>query len=328
MNLLITNRCNNTCSYCFLKDGLLPPEYDGGNISDKDFDTALDFAVEFARLGVKKNLNLLGGEPTLHPKFKKILVKSINSIKDRDSNCKELLPVNIFTNGIFDSDIAEFISEQRCGVMFNINNPSTYPDNEWNTINQNLQIISSNRNYEDNGITLSLNVHKTDQKIDYMFELAEQYNIKKLRVDIARPNPAKDNNYIPLDKIHTIIPELISIAEKCTKNGIQYISDCCLPVCSISNNQLKSFKENGVYLSFSCPGAFDVNYDLEFWYCLPMRNIKFGKLYDYENAHKLLIEVDKKTTPIRWNVHSKDGCDSCKWNTINICQGGCLPFKC
>jgi len=76
VNLLITMRCNRACSYCFAKEKLhsySAPE-SVKNITLENFNKVLDFLL-------KSNQNVLqlaGGEPTIHPQFKEMLLALIN----------------------------------------------------------------------------------------------------------------------------------------------------------------------------------------------------------------------------------------------------------
>lgn len=80
MNIVITGKCNRSCPYCFAK-GKMQSDTDAGNkntgpvaISLQNFDKCLDFLKKSSR----RRLNILGGEPTLHPVFEELIRHSLD----------------------------------------------------------------------------------------------------------------------------------------------------------------------------------------------------------------------------------------------------------
>lgn len=324
MNILLTNKCNQSCNYCFLKSDLASNEIESQEISIENFEIALEYAVDLIDMGVKNQLNLLGGEPTLHSKFEYLLNKSINQKSKANKN--RFINVYIFSNGLFDIELSKFIGKRPCGIMLNINHPDTYTSKLWAKLENNIIKMSSIRQNAF-PITLSINIYKPHQDFSYLLTLAEKSRIKYIRVDIAKTDYKKANKYITNDKISTIIPTIIDLSNSCRKKGIKLVTDCCLPVCLFKDQQLKKLIDNEVSLSFSCTGAIDINFDMEVWYCIPMRSLKFGKLTDYKDAHELTYALRDRTQHLRWDINSFEQCESCKWRTLKICQGGCLANK-
>ena len=70
-NILFTNACNRQCPYCFAKEQTADPD---SYIDFRDFIRALDF---LERSGIK-GCGILGGEPTLHPEFVKLIRYGLN----------------------------------------------------------------------------------------------------------------------------------------------------------------------------------------------------------------------------------------------------------
>ncbi|NUM37214.1 MAG: radical SAM protein [Candidatus Brocadiae bacterium] len=322
MNIMLTNRCNGTCQYCFLKGELAQDHGVPKDITLEDFHTILKYAHHLFSLGSIDSLNLMGGEPTLHPKFREILKASL-TYKTKKSG---FMPVSIFTNGLFPEETGKLLQQEGCRVMVNVNHPLSYPECHWNMLHKNLSILTETIASEP-WVTLSLNIDRADQDFEYLLDLCQQYRIKKIRVDISRPEPNKRNTHIKMEDIPGVMPLLVNLAQRCKQMGIEMNTDCCLPICGISNEQLQSLEKSGVELSFKCSGGIDVTPDLEIWHCAPLRSIKFGKITDYPDGVALVKEIARKTAPLRWNVSSKESCKDCKWWTLKICQGGCLSSK-
>jgi len=110
-NILVTNFCNQNCSFCFarseMSNKLIKKE-----ISLSDFKNILLKMKKNPRVKVVK---LLGGEPTLHSEFKEIIELSLNYFPY----------VQIFTNGIFSGDLTQFLIKKtpKVGFTFNVTTP-------------------------------------------------------------------------------------------------------------------------------------------------------------------------------------------------------------
>lgn len=97
-NVLITNRCNLNCPYCFFADEL--ERNDNTNkaeMSISDFEYVADF---FVKSGVNE-ISLLGGEPTLHSQFKQVIDIAI------DRNLKIVLK----SNGLWGESVNEVLTK-------------------------------------------------------------------------------------------------------------------------------------------------------------------------------------------------------------------------
>lgn len=79
--IILTELCNKSCDHCFnanfRKRGVM------------DSDKLIHFMRENSHHLPQKNLRLMGGEPTLHPKFLEVV----------EEGCKHYKHVNVFTNG-------------------------------------------------------------------------------------------------------------------------------------------------------------------------------------------------------------------------------------
>ncbi|MBU0548138.1 MAG: radical SAM protein, partial [Candidatus Omnitrophica bacterium] len=88
LRVCITYNCNRNCSFCY-SDGL-QKEFKQ-DMSIKDF----EFLALWAKSQGFNSFRLLGGEPTIHPEFKKIL----------DISKKQGLSLSLSTNGLYDPQL-------------------------------------------------------------------------------------------------------------------------------------------------------------------------------------------------------------------------------
>lgn len=88
-NIAIVNYCNLKCKYCFAEDMIKEANT---TITLENFKKLMNFICTNME---DNHIGILGGEPTLHPQFKNILLE----IKDYEKQYNNLTTL-IFTNGI------------------------------------------------------------------------------------------------------------------------------------------------------------------------------------------------------------------------------------
>lgn len=105
----ITSRCNLHCRHCY--------EGAQGQVIEWELDEFKQ-AIEklwacFAKWGIYGEISLIGGEPTLHPRFYE-MVEYLHQRRDVSS-------ISILTNGVhFDTDFAEKMKKYDCYVQVSI----------------------------------------------------------------------------------------------------------------------------------------------------------------------------------------------------------------
>jgi len=326
MNILLIERCSLTCPYCFFKGSLnaRPAERETADLmTEEGFREALRYARELVAKGIRESVNLLGGEPTMHPGFQDFVRLALSAEYALPDGSP--LPVNVFSNGIFEPELAEFLARTPCGLMFNVNAPSSYRGSQWRRLNENLDAIAARRGSEP--FSLSLNLTRPDQETGYAFEIMARCGARHLRVDFAKPSADGSNDHVAFAELPAMMPLLEDLARRCSESGIRLVTDCCVPVCSVDNDMLRRLKEEGIFLSFACPGGIDVAPDLSVFYCGPLRDVSFGRITNYADASILARRIEERAQLLRWQTTSQDECESCKWRTLDICQGGCLAFR-
>jgi molybdenum cofactor biosynthesis enzyme MoaA len=110
-NLVISNRCNMQCAYCFSRDFLngSAPDNRRTFISEADLSVRLDF---LERSGIE-DVRLIGGEPGLHPRFG-------NLIRQAERRFPKIV---VFTNGVLPEGVLSALvalPPERLTVMVNM----------------------------------------------------------------------------------------------------------------------------------------------------------------------------------------------------------------
>jgi len=105
-NILITNHCNQNCSFCFANELMTKGKV--REMSLTDYVTLLDYLEKNGQ----KRVYLMGGEPTLHTNFIDIV----------ETSFKRGFEVELFTNANLTKDIEEYLLESSAKIsMIHIN---------------------------------------------------------------------------------------------------------------------------------------------------------------------------------------------------------------
>ncbi len=298
-NILLTNFCNRKCPYCFAQNEMRNASGRGkkDELSFKNLKIILDFLEKSG----EKIVRLMGGEPTLHSKFKQI----IDYILSRGFR------IYIFTNGLFSEKIAGFLASKGKLIKysFNIDSPKMYSSRSWRLISGNLKIIVPFGNCLVGSV-----IWKENFNIDYLLDLAERYSVKIIMLRLANPVVGENNKYIPPERYPILAKNIIREVKKASERKIKDFHPvfarslgkankfsfrsltshikigfgCGFSINMFSNKQLKLLKNyNILNLKWGCDansGRFDIVSDLSIFRCFPLADWHKKKLADFKNA--------------------------------------------
>jgi len=270
-NILITNICNQKCSYCFAENEFQKKKTE---MSFNDFKKALSF---LKKSGDNK-VRLMGGEPTLHSQFKKIV----------DYSLKNKFSVQVFTNGVFSAQMVNFLVEKKDNIKysFNINPPNFYPKTTWNQVNKNLEILSPFRN-----TLIGSVIYQKDFNIDYLIDLAKKYSFRGILLRAANPVINRNNKYISLKDYPVLVKNLIRGIKQASQNKVGVGFGCGLAKKSFSETEQQFIKDYQVVTKgWGCDGnsgRFDIGTNLSIFRCFPLSDWKTKKLSDFNSIQEI-----------------------------------------
>jgi len=269
-NVLLTNHCNQKCSYCFAEEEMRRKR---NEISLKDFEVVLNFLEK----SEEKNVRLMGGEPTLHPEFKKIINYTLFRGFDPQ----------IFTNGLFSPDVLNFLNKKKGKIKysFNLNPPEDYSSSQWKLILNNLEILSQYHNS-----LIGRVVWQKNFNIDCLLNLAEKFPVKIIMLRLANPIINQKNQFAPLKDYPVLAKNIVREIKKTGKNRIRIGFGCGFAKEMFDEEQLKTLKEHNVAnLKWGCKGnngRFDIGTDLSAFRCFPLSDWEKKKLTDFKNIQE------------------------------------------
>lgn len=313
-NIMLNDYCNLSCSYCFARNTYsMNKKY----ITLNNFKLALDFILK----DNEELIGLIGGEPTLHPKFYEIL-----ELLNCDERVKNIL---LFTNG---TQLQQMITTLECpkaSILLNFNNESDIGEN-YTKIIKNINELYE-RGYDlEHRLALGLNVYNNRIRFD-IFDVLQRFNIRIIRISLVVPNNDLLNN--PRNyflEYSSTLKKYISIA---IEKNIIPIFDCNTPpLCTIDNKfrkeilmKMKNRITNVICNECDCFPVIDILPNLDVIRCFGTWNYTKKKISQFKNIEELrdyyISSYDLKVK----NTNRSPSCKNCNYR--NKCSGGCLGIK-
>ena len=278
-NIMINSCCNLNCNYCFSKK--IIDNNIQNNISIKEFENILQWLKPYFFTSLHESLGIIGGEPTLHPELIEILNIASSFMKDFNTS------VLLFTNGInLQKKILQFIPDN-VSILINYNNLKKINQDLYNQLNSNLDLIFSLNWFNNNKVTLGLNLYNEEQDYSFFKDIILKYKIKKFRLAVA----AIDTNFINLNSYYLKMkPIFLDIINFSIINGIKEIfMDCRIPISYFSEKeQQKIFQviNKDKYLYKCNPGVILTKDFLAYTGCDFNNYLNYMSFKDYPSLQK------------------------------------------
>lgn len=316
MNIILTDKCNKQCSFCFANAQKKSTE-----MSLSNFIKILDFATFNLIQNNQPRINLGGGEPTLHPKFNTFIIELL----------KRNIYFSLISNGLYSEATAKYIqaginSGKLEAILLNASELNN--KNNFTIFNTNyLNLINNNNKFQNIIFSLTLN-HKKNlaEEIGYIKWLFDNIIFYKLRISL---------DYPPGDKLGTYFIENTGYGEKikkiqelCNANNITLIGDCIFPPCIFKNyKDFEGFKKQVKNTKTICSVRtipFDIMPDLSYQHCYSASYLKGGNILKFENFDQAYKELSDQKEKILKTIEPLTPCIACQYYTNKICNSLCV----
>lgn len=316
LNILITNNCNQNCSFCFAAEEM-------GNKSIKKEMSLANFKTTLEK--IKKNpevkvIKLLGGEPTLHSHFKEII----------DLSLKDFSHVQVFTNGIFSDDLAKFLITKtpKVAFTFNVMTPGFL-------LNPKIRLLVSQRIRElakKTRATLSL-TFDMNSDLNLVFKAIGPETLAKVhRFRLGFANPiAGERNFYQFSDFPKMGKQLMFIVSEVRKHNPKAVIslNCGFARCMFTDDQYKFLRKEVKILGFGCFGkeaSYDLQTDMTAFHCFPLSTKDKVSTFHRSNS-----QVNKELLQKRfayWGKIRQEVCLKCPFYGIgkDKCPGPCIAF--
>ena len=300
INLMVTKKCNQACPYCFAAEAMRNAE-DEGSMTFAECAHCIDFLVESGGTTV----SLLGGEPTLHPDFERIVDYALtNGV----NTC-------VFSNLLFSQG---FQCLHAVDIVANINSLDFYSAGQLANIRRNLD------SYADR-IMLGFNIYTLDKSYLGVLDLVNEHCLAKrqLRVGIASPTPDQTNRFVPVEDFSKVGEYVVELSRECSKRGIQIRYDCGFVRCMFHEKEIDELEELGATAKFRCGTPVDVGPGLRAWHCFPLSSYPSVDVMRFSTVGHLRRVLAQMYGSYR-AFGARKGCPTCQHKKRGLCHGGCL----
>lgn len=305
-NIILTNSCNIRCPFCFASEN--------NEQEAVVFDALKSWKISSFLTG--KQFRFCGGEPSLTPNITEIA----DAILAADRN------IMMMTNGIWPDTFRRYIEflpykyQVRFSYLFNILHPSFYKHEEFDKIQANLAIVNPQMT------TLGFTIYKKDFDYQYLFDLAEKFQIKRLRWSVAAPNISNHIDFLE-PEFHEIADRIYDMHELATQKDISLGGDCnYIQPCYYKPEQRAEMLVKNP-MRFGCSGGspVDIGPDGTAWRCYGLYSVLRKHIADFENERALEGYFTRRVRLLN-NMYAYKECQDCSfWH--KGCDGGCFVYR-
>lgn len=310
-NVLLTTKCNLSCPYCFAQERLGDNHKLTMSISD------VEKVIDFLKRSGHPFFRAMGGEPTLHPEFPRILKMALEAD----------MRVDLLSNATWPESYNELfsrISPRRLFFLLNVDHPDRYLSKIWQRIEGNLAAVSGRGT-----ITLSFNIFEKQPKYEYILELAARYHIDKVRMSFSLPVVAANNTYLPLADYKAMAPFVLDFAARAEQAGVEVSMDNAVPLCMFTYEQAGELLMKGVIdlkRNTRCEPVIDIGSDLKVWCCFCLSKMWNRHLDEFKDLSEIHAYYSKAMGLYQGRLYPLEECGECRYRERWGCQGGCLTF--
>lgn len=302
ITLAITYDCSRGCGYCFQRS---ERAFGLPHMSLQDYVRAMHWLRRANHLEFK----ITGGEPTQHPEF----VTFCELAREHGSR------LVLMTNGSFDFSALPHI-DVLSGAFVHMRPASELPPE------QEARVLSSIEFLQSAGVPVVLSYTITEPgRLREMVYLAKSLRKASLRIDLARSDLTRSNDFVPIGEYRQYGDEFIEAANLAEEGGVALTLDCPLPLCMFNEKQRDHLRTNG--LRGVCTPFPIINPDLSVG-CCPYPGLLQCRLNEIRPdtlEHRLLNHEDLEV--LRWLWPMMRECEACSLWKKKQCQGGCIRGK-
>lgn len=325
-NIMITYRCNLQCSYCFANEFVNKSYTD---MTLEDFKKVVNFLA--AKPGAV--IGLIGGEPTIHPQFKEMLLYL--------SECTNVKSVMLYTNGLVLDKHVEFLSRpdlrSMLKILVNCNSPEMMGEANYQHLVDNLDLMVDKYHMAAN-IKLGVNLYENAFDYTYIKELLKRYNMYQIRISLTVPDFASCGKVNVLDHFESRKKYLLKFYKEMDEIGVLAYYDCNRPPkCVFTDEEwawicwyrkkYSIFPSNITDENVHCAPIIDILPNKQAVRCFGMSEVEKVSIDDFDSVEDIKRYYEKGIDYGAWLLPTDAQCGECYSYQAKKCAGGCIGFK-
>jgi coproporphyrinogen III oxidase-like Fe-S oxidoreductase len=272
------------------------------------FHSALDY---LERSGIKQ-LRILGGEPTIHPRFTEFV----------DVGIKRGFTLLIFSNGLMPEKVLNHLQSldpRQLTVLLNTihpveNNPAGVCKQQ-----DTMRILSKR-------VKPGINLFRRGQTFEYLIHDILRYDlIREIRMGLAHPLLSRRNVYLHPEYYRETGIRISDFVEKAAHEGIKVGFDCGFVPCMFQQNSFQKGVEPWTTPGKSCNPILDLLPDGRFISCYPLNDFYQFPLLPQITSKQLVEIFEHKLAPFS-HFGIFPHCRECSLFRTR-CSGGCVSQK-
>jgi radical SAM protein with 4Fe4S-binding SPASM domain len=278
------------------------------NLSDEHLEEIISFFLR----SQFTTFTVLGGEPTLHPRFAPMM--------DRILAEESFKSIIVFTNGVISDSALSFLAtarDPRLQVALNLNAPGEYNPSQWARANEVMNSLGSK-------VGLGINIYFPGQEYDYIIAAVAEHDLfPHIRLGLTHPILGSKNRYALEEDLPAIADDIIAFCDRAHGRGISCSFDCGFPFCMFSIEQHATMLRLAVKFQSNCSPIIDIGADASVWRCFPLTNQAKLRLANFDTRSHIVDFYDQKFKHIL-PMGNRAECPQCLYRANGLCSGGCL----
>jgi len=305
-NISLTSTCNRTCSFCFARDALEAHGPLRGHMPLDRVERALAF---LARSRVPE-ARLLGGEPTLHPDFDRIVERAL-----------ELgLRLLVFSGGLIPERALrrlEAVPEASLSVLLNVASPATGRTHE---VARQLEVFRR----LGSKVVLGLTIDSPGIDPSFLLPLIDEHGLgRTVRLGLAHPVLSGSNGYLHPRHYAEVGRRVTEFGLRAKERGVRLDFDCGWVPCMFPDGALDALGLTSAEVGLRCSPMLDLLPDGRVISCYPLAAQGAEMLGESHDAGWMRSRFSKRQKADRVFTLYRD-CEDCRWRGRGECSGGCL----
>ena len=305
-NISITLACNRDCAFCFARAEAVLTPGPSPHMPLPRFEAALDF---LARSGIPE-ARLLGGEPTLHPEFGRI----VDMVASRGAS------LVLFSGGIIPEAALkrlESLPASSVSILINTRPPLKGRPLEPARLDEVCRRLGTRA-------MLGVTIDSPSIRLDPLVDAIDAYGLhRRVRLGLAQPSAGNGHAYLHPRHYAEVGRRVAAFAAVARRRGVGLEFDCGWVPCMFPDGDLDPLGPAASGIGRRCGPVLDLLPDGRFVSCYPLSGLgtlSLGPGLDAARARSYFEARRGEAGP----CFIQPECDTCDRRLAGSCGGGCL----